>query len=190
MNPWCSLCKKRKIWASIIAKLPSKPNNSRVDLTSKLQIQERWSTSDMHFGRMHTLSESFGRLGAACEKGSLLSFGAWSLRKICRKHAACSHHIHQGSVCLPECVMCSWSSYRMGFERCRFQKDLSLSWRVWVNSRWKYSAGSHKAASPDNRMTPSRSVSVFLKPCCIGYHFGLRKGLILNFPPKMWSSKA
>ena len=62
MKPCCFLCKKRKVWASIIAKLPSKPYNSCIDLTSKVQIQERWSGSDMHFGRMHTLSESFPRL--------------------------------------------------------------------------------------------------------------------------------
>ena len=43
MKPCCFLCKKRKIWASIIAKPPSKPHNSRIDLTSKMQIQEPWS---------------------------------------------------------------------------------------------------------------------------------------------------
>ena len=188
MQPCGFLCKKRKVWASVIAKLPWKPNNSCIDLTSKLQIQEPWSTSDMHLGRMHTLSESFRRLArlqcisAAFEasksegKACLLSVLGLSSRS--GKLAAWSHDIHQGSVSLPQCVAQTWTLHRMGVEWCPFQKDLLLSRRVWVSSWWKYNndalsdASSHKAASPGEAasrewMAPSRCVSVFPKPCCM-----------------------
>ena len=94
----------------------------------------------MHFHGMHALSESFPRLASHAplphfrprnQNRSVPSFGAWSVMNICRKLAAWSHDIHQGSVSLPEYLTNSWSSYCMGFELCRFQKKLLLSSRVW-----------------------------------------------------------
>ena len=140
IQPCCFPCKKRKVWASILAKLPLKPYIRRINLISKLQFQERWCVSHMHFHGMHALSESFPRLASHAplphlrprnQNRSVPSFGAWSVMNICRKLGAWSHDIHQGSVSLPEYLTNSWSSYCMGFELCRFQKKLLLSSRVW-----------------------------------------------------------
>ena len=140
IQPCCFPCKKRKVWASILAKLPLKPYIRRINLISKLQFQERWCVSHMHFHGMHALSESFPRLASHAplphfrprnQNRSVPSFGAWSVMNICRKLAAWSHDIHQRSVSLPEYLTNSWSSYCMGFESCRFQKKLLLSSRVW-----------------------------------------------------------